>query len=201
MSGAQTRRRGLPQRVDGAFQERFLCKHACLFVAPFISPCKNTLEQYSQSPTALTLPSQRRAGLPGSLVALVTASDPASWCCFLTPLSQTHLCSHPPFSYVFLLPSGSHFFPRSLVHSFALSFSVRDLLQQSLSSQRTAANHKNQNIFLFIWLCRVSAAALGISVCRAWTLSLRGLSCFSSRGILVPRPGSNLRPLLCKVDS
>ena len=151
-------------------------------------------------PQPSTLPSQRRAGLPGSLVALVTASDPASWCCFLTPLSQTHLCSHPPFSYVFLLPSGSHFFPRSLVHSFAL-FSVRDLLQQSLSSQWTAANHKNQSIFLFIWLCRVSAAALGISVCRTWTLSLRGLSCFSSRGILVPRTGSNLRPLLCKVDS
>lgn len=195
MSGAQTRRRGLPQRVDGAFRSTFCSgTPVCLLHRLY------HLVKILWSNTA-NLP-QRHAGLPGSLVALVTASDPASWCCFLTPLSQTHLCSHPPFSYVFLLPSGSHFFPRSLVHSFALFFSVHDLLQQSLSSQRTAANHKNQNyFFLLIWLCRVSAVALGISICRAWTLSLCRLSCFSSRGNLVPRPGSNLCPLLCKVDS
>ena len=112
---------------------------------------------------------------------------PTSRCCFLTPLSQTHLCSHPPFSYFFLLLSGSHFFPRRLVHSCALFFSVRDLLQQSLSSQRTAGNHRNQNFFL------IYLAGSGLS-CSTWYLCLQtmdshcgtGLSCFSTHGILVP---------------
>ena len=193
MSGAQTRRRGLPQRVDGAFRSTFCSgTPVCLLHRLY------HLVKILWSNTA-NLP-QRRAGLPGSLVALVTASDPASWCCFLTPLSQTHLCSHPPFSYVFLLPSGSHFFPRSLVHSFALFFSVHDLLQQSLSSQRTAANHKNQNYFFYLFGC-VGSRLWHLGSPFAWTLSLCRLSCFSSRGNLVPRPGSNLCPLLCKVDS
>ena len=70
-------------------------------------------------------------------------------------------------------------------------------------------------IYLFVWLCLVLVVAHGIFRCGVWLLSSCGVqalerrlsSCFmelsfsTSRGILVPRPGTKPSPLHWKADS
>ena len=70
-------------------------------------------------------------------------------------------------------------------------------------------------IYLFVWLCLVLVVAHGIFRCGVWLLSSCGvqalerrlstcfmeLSCSTSRGILVPRPGTKPSPLHWKADS
>lgn len=145
------------RQVGGGFQEHFLLKHrpqVCLFVAPFTTLWKYSGAIQPKLPHSPYAPFPEISGPfesppPQLWLPHPHSSNPAMPDCFLTPLSQTHLPSLPPFSSSSLLLSRPRFSSRSLVQSFALFLSVEGLLQQWLSLQRTVAKDRKHKMGIF----------------------------------------------------